>query len=371
MIRLISPVLGLVAILAAGPGVSRDLAVSDAAGLNRALRVAEAGDHLILAPGEYGVLDLWPQGPADPRFGGPVTLRGADPAQPPVLTGLRLTAARNLAFEEILFAFRAAPGQLEVRPFQVNHSSDIVFVRVEFRGSDARGIGPVDDGFPAGYGLSVRKSDRVTVEESRIHGFLRGLVMGAGDGHVVRRNEVSDIRSDGMNFVKVTNLLVEGNRIGNFRRSFGSKDHADMIQFWTRGATTPTTGVTIRDNVLDMGRGDQTQSIFLRNEAVDDEGRGRAMYYRDIRIEGNLILNAHANGIVVGETDGLVIRGNRLIGARATGPKAGGAVIFPRIRVAPASSGVVIEDNLAAGFPAARPGWRMARNQHTGRGDGQ
>lgn len=64
---------------------------------------------------------------------------------------------------------------------------------------------------------------------------------------------------------------------------------------------------------MDIGEGDKTQSIFMRNDLVDRGLAGEEMYYQNILIEGNVILNGHKHGITVGETDGLIIQNNTIL----------------------------------------------------------
>ena len=96
-----------------------------------------------------------------------------------------------------------------------------------------------------------------------------------------------------MTFSNIDGVLIENNYIHDFRGSPGSGDHCDMIQFWTAGTTSPSTNITIRANVLDIGNGTATQSIFMRNEMVDTGQAGTEMYYKNVVIEDNTITNAH------------------------------------------------------------------------------
>jgi len=137
-----------------------------------------------------------------------------------------------------------------------------------------------------------------------------------------------------------------------------------MIQFWTLGSTRPSTDVVIRNNVLDIGAGDWTQSLFMRNEEVDQGRAGREMFYRNITIEENIIINGHLHGITVGETDGLAIRNNTVLRHQryASGEERENRVRIPRISVAVPSVAVTIIDNIAARFPDPRPGWQVEGN---------
>ncbi|WP_044025832.1 right-handed parallel beta-helix repeat-containing protein [Roseobacter litoralis] len=329
--------------------------------------MAQAGDVLVLQGGEYGILALWPKGKVDPRFPGPVTLRSKDSQQPAIFTGLRLNDAQNMVFQQILFDYRATSGSFKERPFEIKNARNIVITDSVFDGDNAHGTGIRGDGYGAGLGLSIRNSNDIRIENNMFKNFYRGLTMGSGNGNIVRGNDLSGMRSDGMNFVKVTNLLIENNYVHDFRRNMEARDHADMIQFWTNGAETPTTDIIIRGNVLNIGAGDHTQSLFMRNEAVDSQGKGRAMFYRNILIEDNVIINGHLHGISIGETDGLTIRNNTLIRAPRRGqippPSGRGPKHWmPRIKVADKSVNVTLQNNVAPAIRVTGQRWRVVGN---------
>ncbi|MBC7181674.1 MAG: PKD domain-containing protein, partial [Roseovarius sp.] len=192
------------------------------------------------------------------------------------------------------------------------------------------------------------------------------FIMAGGTDLVVRGNDVHSVRIDAMNFIRVENILIEENYLHDFIRAPGAGDHADMIQFWTNGTTAPSTNVTIRSNVLDIGEGDATQSIFMRNEEVDRGRAGEEMFYRNILIEDNVIINGHAHGITVGETNGLVIRNNTVLhadGGNVDGVDA--SVEIPKINVSSTSINVTIANNITAGISGGGSGqtdWTINNN---------
>jgi len=169
-----------------------------------------------------------------------------------------------------------------------------------------------------------------------------------------------------MDFAQVSRVLIEGNHVHDFDRSLTSGDHADMIQFWTNGTEAPSIDVTIRGNLLASGAGAFTQSIFMRNDQVD---RGlasfEAMAYRNLRIESNVIINAHLHGITVGESDGLVIANNAVLrNALSEGEDDNPGLWTPQIRVSPASRDVEVLRNVSikvTGFEDQRD-WRLEGN---------
>ena len=330
--------------------------IGTAAELRAALAAAGPGTDLRLAPGDYGVVVL---AQVHGTSGQPVSLRSADPAHPARLTGLTLRDAEHVVLEGLFldYGFSQDDG-LSARPFQFLASQDIVLRKSVIDGDLA------GNGNPTGFGLIVTGCDGVRIEDTEIRGFWKGLHVSQSSNVTVVANNIHSIRSDGLNFVEVRGVRIEGNYIHDFLRAMGSGDHADMIQFWTAGAATPSTDIVIRDNILSSGRGLYTQSIFMRNERVDKRQAGREMFYRNILIEENVILNGHRNGIVVGATDGLVIRNNTLVHNPASdGPKNNPPLWRPQITVAGGSSNVRIERNVAFGFPKpGKSGWVVAGN---------
>ena len=353
----------LTVLLQAGSLPATETVLAAPAALAGALRQVRPGTTLLLPPGDYGPLAARGLGGAPGR---PLTLRAADPADPPVFTGLDLQEPAHLVLEGLVFDYRFAPGDPEhVRPFAITGGRDVTIRDALFDGDRARGVSAAADGYGHGYGLRIGESTDITLERSEIRDFLRGIVVADSHRVTIRDNDLHDLRSDGMNFAAVQHVRIEGNVIRDFRTAPDTGDHPDMIQFWTSGTTTPSTDIVIRDNLLSSGRGSWTQSIFLRNEEVDQGRAGRAMFYRDILIEENVILNAHIHGITLGETAGLTIRGNTLVrNARSVGGAPSQGISTPMIHVAPTSTQVRIERNVVAqmsGF-ATQADWQVTRN---------
>lgn len=326
--------------------------------LRAALQDAPPGSILTLAPGDYGALD-W-------RGGRGVTLTGPPEA---VLTGLTIRDGADLRFDGITLDYRFAPGDPpHARPFSVAASRGVHFSNVTFDGDLAQGQGRgqgAGDGFPTGYGLSITASRQITVTDSTLRRFLRGAVVAGSDDIVFAGNDIAGMRSDGLNFAQVRDVAITGNFIHDFSRATDTGDHADMIQFWTNGTTSPSTGITIADNVLHAGAGLYTQSIFMRNDQVDRGLAGAEMFYRDVTITGNVIINAHLHGITVGETDGLTIARNTVVyHGGAAGGTENESVWIPQIRAAPASRNVVITGNLMSQIagPGGQADWDVQGN---------
>jgi Right handed beta helix region len=350
---------------AARRGRAADVGITDAAGLAGALAAATGGETLRLAPGDYGRLALDARRSPGLDFPRPVTLISADPADPAIFTEAALHGVGNLVLDGLRFDYRYAPGdKIYKRMFDFRQCRGLTIRNSVFDGDVPRGLSPEDDGVGYGIGLSVPEGRDVSVLNNRIQGFNRGLVMGRGVNAVIAGNELVGMRLDAMNFVAMQDVRIEGNYLHGFRRSKLKPGHSDMIQFWTNGSETPSTGITIRGNLLLAGDGDSTQSIFMRNDMVDRGLAGPEMFYRDVLIEENAIVNGHLHGITLGETKGATIRRNTLLRdpAFAIGPDLNKKVRIPRIRVSSNAVEVVVADNVAYAVPPPQPSWRVERN---------
>ena len=358
------------------PAAPADVTVRAGGELREALRGARGGEVIALAPGDHGVLTLSDLSPS-----APVTLRSADPSDPARLSGMMLRDVSGLRLQGLVLDYAYEPGTRPTgaRPFQIHGGSDVAILGSTFEGDVASGTGSAaDDGYAAGTGLFAWGTRGLEIRGSLFTGWFRGAVLREIDDLALVGNRVTDIRSDGLNLVAVQGALVEGNEIGPFRLSPRSKDHADMIQFWTNKTDRPSTDVTIRGNVLHAGGGGATHSIFMRNEEVDNGRAGREMFYRDVVIEDNVIANAHLHGITVGEALGVTIRRNTLVRVpSAVGPKQARSpnLSVPTIRVSHRARDVVVEGNVTGplrpgeGGPTglvlghgAQPDWRVEGN---------
>lgn len=342
------------------------LTVSNLSDLYATLAQAKGGETIQLAGGDYGRLALTSKSGFNITFPDNVTIISADPGNPAVFSGLSVVGAENLTFENIIFDYTFREGHPHwTKPFSISGSSNITVRNSTFDGDLARGVSDIDDGYGWGYGLGLGGGTNVIIENNEFFNFHRALVTGGGIDYVIRGNDIHHIRSDGMNFVKMSNVLIEGNYLHDFTRAPGSGDHADMIQFWTNGSTQPSVGITIRDNALMAGAGDSTQSIFMRNDMVDRGLAGREMFYQDVLIENNVIYNGHVHGITVGESNGLVISNNSVLhsdGGNVDG--AASSVEIPKINVAGLSTNVTIANNITAAVNgwAAQTDWTVTDN---------
>jgi hypothetical protein len=313
--------------------------------LYEALKSATGGETILLAPGDYGAVSLSAKSGVNIAPTSQITIKSLDPENSASFSELHLNGISNYTFSNLIFDYTFSEGDPHYyRPFEVNYSSSIQIVDSVFDGDVAIGVSEAADGFGYAYGLSVRGSENINISDNEFTTWMRGAVFTDTQNLVVSGNEVHSIRSDGMDFVQVSNALIEKNYIHDFETSPESGDHVDYIQFWTNGTLEPSTNIVIRQNVLDMGDGGMSQSIFMRNEEVDTGRAGLEMYYLDVVIEQNLILGGHLHGITVGATSGLLIQGNTILAA----PDPESTVNVPMINVSGDSFDVSIIQNAVA-----------------------
>ena len=342
------------------------ITVSTAADLRTALANAKGGETINLAPGDYGYLGLGNNSGFNVDFPSNVTITSANPLKPASFSGLDLDSVSNLTIDSVVMDYTFKPGDpLYTTPFSINASQNVTIQNSTFSGDLAKGMSAIDDGYGVGTGLTISGSAGITIAGNDISSFFRGMTVSNSTGTTISGNDLSGIRSDGMDFIQVQGVVIEGNRIHDFQTAPNSEDHPDMIQFWTAGTTAPSTDITIRNNVLDIGKGIWTQSIFMGNEVVGQGLAGSAMYYRNVTIEGNVITNGQLHGITVAETNGLVIRQNTVLHSDGAEPDgADSAVEIPSINLASNSTNVTVTGNVTSAVNGwtGQSGWAVSQN---------
>ena len=341
--------------------------------LKAALGKASGGDTISLAGGNYGHISLIHNRDGDDlQFSSKVKIISQELDNPAVFNGLDLRGAKNMIFDGVVFDYVFQPSHpIYLNPFRIKDSEGITIRNSIFDGDLAYGLSKVDDGYGYAKGLTVGASSNIEIKNNEFFNFHRGATFGGVTNLVVAGNDVHSIRSDGFNFTAVNHVLIQANHMHDFTGSMGSSDHRDMIQFWTTATTRPSTDIVIRGNILDIGKGDFTQSIFMRNEEVDLGRAGKEMFYQNILIENNVIQNNHLHGITVGETVGLVIRSNTVVRKESTtGTVLDGGVGVPAINVKGASEKVTIQQNIVGQINGhnGQEDWSLGKNalvQHT------
>jgi hypothetical protein len=342
--------------------------VASAAELSRALSNAAAGDVLVLKGGNYGQLNL---GNYVNAFSTPIKIVSENASNPAIFTGVQMVKTSNVQLEGLKFDYTQAYGASRNTPlFNMEQSNNISITNCEFDGDVAKGLAAIENGYGTGRALSVNNSSNVTVTGSEFSNFLVGVAFTATSDIKVSGNEFTKISNDGMNFAQVQRVEISNNSLHDFSRNpLAYLDninnlHPDMIQFFTTGTTKPSTDVKIFGNYMDAGSGTFTETIFMRNEAVDVGGAGTSMFYQNIKIYDNVIRNGHQHGITVGEGNNISVTNNTLL------PNIyGDFESKPGINMAETSTGVTVTGNFTSGLVfksggvmTAKPGWNISNN---------
>ena len=316
---------------------TQTITVNNAAELNQALSNATGGETILLAAGDYGNLSLKGQ-----QYASNVTIKSADANSMASFSGLRLDQVSNLSFDAIEFDYTFKSGDANhTSPFKISNSSNISIDKSIFDGDFASGTGTTADGTGYGRGLLISGSTNVDVTNTEFHSWWKALAATKSDDLNFSGNNIHTIRSDGISLGEVQNVLIENNYIHDFGAAAGSGDHRDMIQI-QRSNGTGSSDIVIRNNVLDKGAGDLTQSIWAGGDKANYSDPTHWNY--NILIEGNIIYNAQANGIGMYLADGLTITNNTLIAVPSTQT---GGVAIPKIG-ANGSKNVTIEYNVTS-----------------------
>lgn len=261
--------------------------VASAAALNAALKSAQAGDTVLLAPGTYSAVAA-----NGLTFATAVTVASADPANPAVITSMTLSGSAGLTFRSLDLRVDYAGGE---NPFQILSSK---LIRLE----DSQIHGSLD-GNPGNdrAALLVRDSQDVTVTGSNFRDLYIGVSHLNNARLTIENNTFADIRMDGIRGAGSSWVTIRGNQFTDFQPATG--DHADAIQFWTTGTATPAHDIVISGNLLTRGDGSPAvQGIFFGDEARIPPER--------VTIEGNLVAGLSYNSLAVYGGKDVTIRDN-------------------------------------------------------------
>ena len=265
------------------------ITVSNTAALNSALVSAHSGDTILLNPGTYDGMQAYGL-----SFAGGITITSADLAHQAVLTNFNMDGDHGITFSNLEF-YAQAPGYFV---FNISNSSDIHLDHLNIHGSL--------DGNPQNdtQGVAITGSTNVSVTNSEFQQLRAALGINTTTGITVTGNHIHDVEATGMVFGQVANVTISGNLINDFKPAPG--DHADAIQFQSRGTTVASHDITITDNAIFRGSGDATQGIFLRDQTT-------TLPYQNVTIANNLIDGTGYGGIYLSSVGKTLVTGNTLV----------------------------------------------------------
>ena len=290
------------------------LNVSNQTELTNALNIAVAADEIHMAAGTYGSSSL-----SNKTFATPVIVKLTGNVS---LQKFQLTNVDGFTFDfdngsggrhQVQFTHPSPADSTKI--FQVDGCSNIKFLNCDFKGIVQ--TNPASTGNLIGYGwmLGLNTNDTVLVGNCVFTDTYRHIVFGNSMQNLTITNcDFSESSADSIQGSSVHGLTIRFNLFHD-RHYGGGSVHRDMIQMDTTNHSVGeiSRDILISDNIFDVRDGAWSQTIFMRNLAVDTNAHGTGGFYQNITIEDNLIINGHGHGITVGATNNLTIQRNTML----------------------------------------------------------
>lgn len=320
------------------------LKAKNSAELLSALSKAKGGDIIKLAKGNYSAISLNGTTKANKyisSYSSEVIIESELTAQPAVLSNLRMLAGKNITFRNL--TFQSTTTAEKSRLIDLGLVTNIKFIGVKVLGKKLGAYG-------TGYGLWVGSSSSgLRIENSVFDSFDNGLNIYAVNGLTIIDSDLTNMSHDVLQIGYVNNVLIENNLMTKKSNPNGDA-HQDLIQvIHASSSNTPASNITIRGNRLEAPDA-MTHGIYVES-GVAKASNKKSDCFKTIVIENNDIMTSQALGLVVGNTIGVLIRGNELIqhsGARSNSP-----VRIPQIRVGNTSENVTVSQNRGPLAPTA------------------
>lgn len=267
------------------------LNVSTAAELLASVKLAQPGDEIRLAPGQYSGVALKGILPS-----GNITITSADPANPAVFSDLTISGSSNLTIANVKMV--VPDNSYTYYHFQILTSSNIKVVNSVF---DGPGMNPVQ----STTGLIVRNSVNISVDHSEFKNLVFGAAFLENKGVSVTNSVFHDIRTDGIRGGGNFQVNFSYNYFTDFHPATG--EHADAIQFWTTNTTAPTSDINVIGNTIVRGAtGSPIQGIFFRDELL-------TLPYSNVMVKDNIVIGGSYNSITLDGVISGTVTGNSVI----------------------------------------------------------
>lgn len=267
---------------AAAPGTT----VGSTAALNAALAAATGGETILVLPGTYTGVTV----ATGKTYTTPVTVTASDPANKPVIRNFTLTNVSKLTFDTVDLQVWGTTGTA----FWIIDSDNIIFDTCHVYGQTLDN----DPSNDTGSGFTVWGSDHCTWTGCLFEEILNGLIVGKDSHHItVTQNQFRRMREDGFKAAQVTFITITDNWFHDFRPSAG---HPDNVQFFTQGATSANTDITISGNLLQRDGGGYTQGFFIAEE-------NGSLPYERVVVDDNMLVSVATNSLRTNNNDGFVL----------------------------------------------------------------
>lgn len=257
-----------------------------------ALDTASSGDEIFLASGFYGDLII------NGRRNSSNIVIAAGIGQSP---GFRRVVVRNSS-RWVIRGLTISPelSAPYIADYLINIYSDSDNIIVEdndlFFTQDSSNWSAADwTSIPARYAIFAAGPNAI-IRNNRLSNVYFGLVLG-GDNSLIEHNTIDHIAGDGM-VGSANNLTIRYNVIKNFYKV--DDNHDDAIQFHRgNNPTPPIENATIVGNLIISNEPHLTNSLLGSPQGICGFDGGNTGFFRNFRVENNVVLVQHWHGISI------------------------------------------------------------------------
>lgn len=319
----------LLLVAACGPATASPSGPVKPADLAQALAGAKCGKTISLAEGEFGDVSVEGGGCTSP-----LVLTSADPAKPAVLRTLRIGGA-GVTVKDLRVAYtpdaRSASFSCVVA---IDGARDVTLSGLKIIGGGAvTGVPETATqgdntgnvvGLPTGRGICIQGSQDVTVSDSEVARFHRGILVNKSTKVTLRKNDIHDMRTTAIVGAQVSDLTIDGNWLHDAHPwRWGQTpvgDHADFLALWSnKGQPEPNARVVVTGNKFEQADGKSILGMWF-------QGSDSAPF-TDAVISNNTFLLANLQGIALWNTKGVTIEGNTMLRTGAEPKQAPGILL--------------------------------------------
>ena len=284
------------------------------------LSTAQPGDVIELAAGDYSLLEI-----SGFSFNPPVTLQFDEAAK---VEQLRLRYVTGLHFENLRIEAGVAKNPAKENAVYIFGGGDLAFRKSRLAWSEDDQ--PLNDGT-----LVVADGvDGLSIEATHFSDGRNGVIVRSSNDVAISGSHFTEIVNDAIVISGSSDVTIDQNLCADFRSATIPGAHPDCIQLQSGSRGVANDDVRITNNTILQADGDKFQPIFIGSRHISAPNT-------NILVEGNLIRQSTAIGIHIGNTNDLIVRGNRVYPSLQS-------EVSPRILVRAPGTNVLIEDNIAA-----------------------
>jgi len=266
-----------------------------------ALAASVGGDEVVLTGQSYGHFD-W-----GGTYSSPVTLRGSDPDNRPLVQfsgdqiamgNLNGAIIQGIDFQRLYVSGNSS----QVNTIVLSGANEILMENCGVKG------GTMPNGAFNGRGIAAQDdtASDVTFRNVKFEELFKGIVASAAN-LTIDTCEFTKMRSDGMTLSRLRVALIQRCWLHAFNTVPGSEAHPDMIQF-TRSTGIGSHDVILRQCVLDAGAGLFGQGLFAGDSGQNLGSPGDNVRHRRFTVEDMAFYVDHTNLCNLSGVDDLTYR---------------------------------------------------------------